>query len=54
MYHSPGTNRKILGTRLILRSCPEQCGFAVSSRCKLDYKDIACWSYRSVHVFTIP
>jgi hypothetical protein len=30
-HHSPGMNRKVWGTRLILRSCPEHCGFCVSS-----------------------
>jgi hypothetical protein len=29
-HHSPGMNRKIWGTRLILRHSPEYCGFCVS------------------------
>jgi hypothetical protein len=29
-HHSPGMNRKIWGTRLILRPSPEYCGFCVS------------------------
>ena len=53
-YHSPGMNRKIWGTRLMLRPCPEHCGFCISSRCKLDHKDTACRSYRPVHAFTNP
>ena len=47
-YHSPGVNRKIWGTRLMLRPCPEHCGFCFSSHCKLDHKDTACRSYRPV------
>jgi len=53
-HHSPGMNRKVWGTRLILRPCPEHCGFCITSRCKLDHKDSACWSYRPVHEFTKP
>jgi len=37
-HYSLAMNRKICGTRLILCSCPEHCGFCVSSRCKLDQK----------------
>ena len=40
-HHSPGINRKVLGTRPILRPCPKQCGFRVSSHRKLDQKDTA-------------
>jgi hypothetical protein len=32
-YHSPGMKRKIWGTRLMLRPCPEHCGFCISSCC---------------------
>jgi hypothetical protein len=52
-YHSPGMNRNIWGTRLMLRPCPEHCGFCVSSR-KLDHRDTARRSYRPVHAFTNP
>jgi hypothetical protein len=47
-------NRKVWGTRLILRPYPQNCGFCISSHCKLDHKDTARRSYRSVHVFTKP
>jgi len=53
-HHSPGMNMKIWGTRLILKPCPEHCGFCVSSRCKLDHKYSANRSNRSVHAFTQP
>jgi len=52
-HHSLGTNRKVWGTRLILRPCPEHCGFCVFSR-TLDDKDTLRWSYRPVHAFTKP
>jgi hypothetical protein len=52
--NSPGTNRKVWRTRFILRSCPEHCGFCVSSRCKFDHIDSARRSYLSVHAFTKP
>jgi len=41
MHHSPGMNRKIWGTRLILRPCPGHCGFCISSCFMLDHKDTA-------------
>jgi len=52
-HHSPGMNRKVWGTRLILSPCPEHCGFCVSSR-KLDQKDTAGRSNRPLHEFTKP
>jgi len=52
-HHSPGMNRKIWGTRLILRPSPEHCGFSIYSR-KLDYKDTVRRSYRLVHTFKTP
>ena len=45
-HHSPAMYRKIWGTRLILRPCPEHYGFCVSSCCELDHKDTAHQSYR--------
>ena len=53
-YHSPGVSRKIWSTRLMLRPCPEHCGFCISSRCKLDHKDTVRWSYRPLQVFRNP
>jgi hypothetical protein len=54
--HTPLTwyENKNLGTRLVLGPSPEHCGFSVSSRCRLNHKDTAHRSYRSVHTFTIP
>ena len=52
IHHPPGMNRKMWGTRLILRPCPEHCDFCVSSRWMLDRKDTASWSYRWVLEFT--
>jgi len=34
-HHSPGTNRKVWGTRLDLKPCWSKCGFCASSSCKL-------------------
>jgi len=52
-HHSPGMNRKIWGSRLILRPSPAHCGFCVSSRCVLNHKDTARRSCRPEHAFTI-
>jgi len=40
MYHTPGVNNKIWGTRLIFSPCTEHCGFYGSSRFKLDQKTL--------------
>jgi len=42
-HHSPGMKRKVTGTRLTSWPRPEHCGFFVSSDCKLDRSDTACW-----------
>jgi len=51
MRYSPGMNRNILGTRLILKPCPEHRVLCVSSRRKFEHKDTACLSYRPVYEF---
>jgi len=47
-HHSPGMNRKVRGTRLIVRPCPEHYCFCVSARWKLDHKGTTRRSYRLV------
>jgi len=45
-HFSLAVNRKVWGTRLILKPCPEHCGFCVSLRCKFVQKDSARPSHR--------
>jgi hypothetical protein len=51
MYHTPLTwyEQENLGHKAHIEALPQHCGFCVFTRSKMDHKDNARRSYRTVH-----